>query len=57
MNMLRNLKRENEWYGIKKGTATRRSMVIACGGLGAQLNFKRQRVEGADIADIYYLPF
>ncbi|HBF18896.1 MAG TPA: copper oxidase, partial [Cryomorphaceae bacterium] len=39
MNVLRNLKRGNEWYGIKKGTSTPLSMVIARGGFGAQLNF------------------
>jgi len=57
MNVLRNLKRGNEWYGIKKGTSTPLSTVIARGGLGAQLNFWRQRMEGADIADIYYPSF
>lgn len=57
MNVLRNLKRGNEWYGIKKGTSTPLSMVIARGGFGAQLNFWRQRMEGADIADIYYPAF
>lgn len=56
-NVLRNLKRGNEWYGIKKGTATPLSMVIARGGFGAQLDFWRQRMEGADIADIYYPAF
>lgn len=56
-NVLRNLKRGNEWYGIKKRTATPLAMVIARGGLGAQLNFWRQRMEGADIADIYYPAF
>ena len=57
MNVLRNLKRGNEWYGMKKGTSTPLSMVIARGGFGAQLNFWRQRMEGADIADIYYPAF
>ena len=57
MNVLRNLKRGNEWYNIKKGTSTPLSMVISRGGLGAQLNFWRQRMEGADIADIYYPAF
>ena len=57
MNVLRNLKRGNEWYSIKKGTSTPLSMVIAQGGLGAQFNFWRQRMEGADIADIYYPAF
>ena len=57
MDVLRNLKRGNEWYNIKKGTATPLSMVIARGGFGAQMNFWKQRMEGADIADIYYNAF
>ncbi len=57
MNVLRNLKRGNEWYNIKKGTATPLNQVISRGGLGAQLNFWRQRMESADIADIYYPAF
>jgi CopA family copper-resistance protein len=57
MNVLRNLKRGNEWYNIKKGTATPLNMVIGRGGFGAQLNFWKQRMEGADIADIYYNAF
>lgn len=57
MNVLRNLKRGNEWYNIKKGTTTPLGRVIARGGLGAQLNFWKQRMEGMDIADIYYPAF
>lgn len=57
MNVLRNLKRRNEWYGIRKGTATPLNQVISRGALGAQLNFWRQRMEGADIADVYYPAF
>ncbi len=56
-NVLRNLKRGNEWYNIKKGTATPLNQVIGRGAFGAQLNFWRQRMEGADIADIYYPAF
>lgn len=56
-NVLRNLKRGNEWYNIKKGTATPLNQVIARGAFGAQLNFWRQRMESADIADIYYPAF
>ena len=56
-NVLRNLKRGLEWYNIKKGTATPLNRVIAQGGLGAQINFWKQRMEGADIADIYYPAF
>lgn len=57
MNVLRNLKRGNEWYNIKKGTATPLNQVIARGGFSAQLNFWRQRMESADIADVYYPAF
>ncbi len=57
MNVLRNLKRGNEWYNIKKGTATPLNQVIARGAFSAQLNFWRQRMESADIADIYYPAF
>jgi hypothetical protein len=56
-SVLKNLKRGNEWYGIKKGTATPLNRVIARGALGAQFDFWRQRMEGADIADIYYPAF
>jgi CopA family copper-resistance protein len=57
MNVLRNLKRANEWYGIRKGTATPLNQVIKRGALGAQFNFWKQRMESADIADIYYAAF
>ncbi len=56
-NVLRNLKRGTEWYEIKKGTATPLNRVIGRGALGAQLNFWKQRMEGADIADVYYPAF
>ncbi len=57
MNILRNLKRGNEWMGIKKRTATPLNLVIKRGALSAQFNFWKQRMEGADIADIYYPAF
>jgi hypothetical protein len=57
MNVLRNLKRGNVWYQMKKGTSTPLNRVIARGAFGAQLNFWRQRMTGADIADIYYPAF
>lgn len=55
--VLRFLKRGSEFYNIKKGTATPLNQVIARGALGAQVNFWKQRMEGADIADIYYDAF
>ena len=57
LNVLRNLKRGTEWYNLRKGTATPLNQVIARGAFGAQLNFWKQRMEGADIADIYYPAF
>ena len=57
MNVLRNLKRGNEWYQIKKGTSVPLSRVIKEGALGAQFKFWRDRMEGADIADVYYPAF
>ncbi|MGZ0017719.1 multicopper oxidase domain-containing protein [Yeosuana sp. AK3] len=57
MHVLKNLKRGNEWYQMKKGTSTPLNRVIARGAFGAQLDFWRQRMEGADIADIYYPAF
>ncbi|MGJ8592210.1 MAG: multicopper oxidase domain-containing protein [Aquaticitalea sp.] len=56
-NVMRNLKRGNEWYGMKKGTSTPLNQVIGRGAFGAQLNFWKQRMEGADIADVYYPAF
>jgi len=56
-NVLRNLKRGTEWYSIAKGTATPLNQVISRGALGAQVDFWRQRMEGADIADVYYPAF
>ncbi len=57
MSVLRNLKRGNEWYNSRKGTATPLNKVIKRGAFKAQLNFWKQRMEGADIADIYYPAF
>jgi len=57
MDVLKNLKRGNEWYSMKKGTSTPLNQVIARGALGAQVDFWRQRMEGADIADVYYPAF
>lgn len=56
-NVLRNLKRGNEWYQVKKGTSVPLSRAINRGAFGAQLKMWRDRMEGADIADIYYPAF
>ncbi len=57
MKVLRNLKRGTEWYNYRKGTSTPLNQVIKEKALGAQFNFWKQRMEGADIADIYYPAF
>ncbi len=57
MKVLKNLKRGNEWYGVKKGTNIPLFNVIKGGAFGAQLKFWKQRMEGVDIADIYYPAF
>ncbi|GFD72705.1 hypothetical protein KUL113_21250 [Tenacibaculum sp. KUL113] len=57
LNVLRNLKRGNDWYQVKKGTSVPLSRVIKEGALGAQFKFWRDRMEGADISDIYYPTF
>jgi FtsP/CotA-like multicopper oxidase with cupredoxin domain len=57
MKVLKNLKRGSEWYGVKKGTNIPLNQVIKKGAFGAQLKFWKQRMEGADIADIYYPAF
>lgn len=56
-DVLRTLKRGTEWYNIKKGTSTPLNQVIAKGAFMAQLDFWRQRMESADIADVYYPTF
>lgn len=56
-NIMRNLKRGNEWYNIKKGTSVPLNKVIGRGAFAAQLNFWKQRMEEADIADVYYPAF
>lgn len=55
--ILKNLKRNNEWYQIKKGTAVPLNRVFARGAFGAQVKMWRDRMEGADIADVYYPVF
>jgi hypothetical protein len=57
MHVLKNLKRGNDWYQVKKGTAVPLSRTIAQGAFGAQVKFWRDRMEGADIAGVYYPTF
>jgi len=57
MNVLKNLKRGNEWYAIKRNTVVPVAKAIANGGFGALLKFWMQRMPGPDIADVYYGAF
>jgi FtsP/CotA-like multicopper oxidase with cupredoxin domain len=54
MNVLRNLKRGNEWYGIRKGL--QRRLIKLERAFGAQLDFGDSWV-WADVADVYYPAF
>lgn len=56
-HVLKNLKRGNEWYQVRKGTSVPLSRAISQNAFGAQLKMWRDRMEGADIADIYYPAF
>ena len=55
--VMRNLRRGNEWYAIKKGTALSLFDLIKNKALLAQLNMWRQRMPGMDISDVYYPAF
>ena len=55
--VLRSLKRGNEWYSIKKNTLLSLFHVLKKGALGAQLEMWKQRMPGVDISDIYYPAF
>ena len=56
-DVLRSLKRGNEWYSIKKGSLQSLFDVVRKGALGAQLKLWRQRMPGMDVSDIYYDAF
>jgi FtsP/CotA-like multicopper oxidase with cupredoxin domain len=56
-SVLKTLKRGSDWYNIKKGTSTPLNEVLKRRAFSAQLKFWKQRMESADIADIYYPAF
>ena len=56
-SVLKTLKRGSDWYNIKKGTSTPLNKVLKRNAFGSQLKFWKQRMESADIADIYYPTF
>ena len=55
--VLRNLKRGNEWYAIKKGSALSLFDLIKNKALTPQLKMWSQRMPGMDISDVYYSAF
>jgi hypothetical protein len=55
MNVLRNLKRVTEWYGIRKGLQ-RRLKLLQEEHLEHNWTLG-QRMGGADVADVYYPAF
>lgn len=55
--VIRNLKRGNEWYAIQKGAALSLFRLIKNKALIPQLKMWRQRMPGMDISDVYYPAF
>ena len=55
--VLRALKRGNEWYSFKKDTALSLSRIIRGGALLAHLRMQWQIMPGVDISDVYYPAF
>lgn len=56
-SQLKNLKRGNEWYLIKKGQVQSLDKLIAQGGIGAKLKMAWQRMPDMAISDNYYDKF
>ncbi|PHR69676.1 MAG: copper oxidase [Lutibacter sp.] len=56
-SVLKNLKRGNEWYSIKRRTTQPLSKTIANGALGAQLKLWSKRMPGIDISDVAFDAF
>ena len=55
--VMKNLKRGNEWYAIKKGSALSLFDLIKNNALAPQLKMWAQRMPGMDISDVYYSAF
>ncbi len=55
--VLRALKRGNEWYSFKKNTALSLSRIIWEGAFFAHLRMQWQLMPGVDISDVYYPAF
>lgn len=55
--ILKNLKRRNEWYTIKKGNAQPLNRIIQHKAVGAYLRQSMQKMAPMDISDVYYERF
>jgi CopA family copper-resistance protein len=55
--ILKNLKRGNEWYSIKKNNAQPLNRILRHRALGAYLKQSWQRMPPMDISDVYYQRF
>nr|WP_229364585.1 multicopper oxidase domain-containing protein [Fibrella aestuarina] len=55
--ILKNLKRQNEWYTIRKGNAQSLNRIIQHKAVGAYLRQSMQRMAPMDISDVYYERF
>ncbi|MCL6524569.1 MAG: multicopper oxidase domain-containing protein [Thermoflavifilum sp.] len=56
-HILNNLKRNLEWYAIKKGQAQSLNRVIAHHGFAERLQMAWQRMPPMDVSDVYYNAF
>ena len=52
--ILKNLKRRNEWYSIKKGNSQSLNRIIQHKAVGAYLRQSMQKMAPMDISDVYY---
>ena len=55
--VLRTLKRHNDWYAIKRNAIQSYGRAIATGNLGTKLWQEWNRMPGMDLADVYYHAF
>lgn len=56
-HVMNNLKRNSEWYAIKKNMAQSLNRVIAHHGLGERVHMAWQRMPPMDVSDVYYNAF
>jgi len=56
-HVMKNLKRNTEWYAVKKGQAQSLNRVIAHHGLPERIAMAWQRMPPMDVADVYYNAF